>query len=121
MSHRLEQVAGILLMSVLVLSVGLSVSAEEAAVYGGTLRVSLASEPGKLDMQMDTGVAASIPARHILEGLFAFDENYAPRPMLALSWELDETGTVATFYLRRGVLRWWGRSNPRGRWQSFPG
>jgi peptide/nickel transport system substrate-binding protein len=72
--------------------------------YGGTLRVALASEPGTLDMVLDSGVAASIPARHLLEGLFAFDENYAPQPMLALSWELDAAGTVATFYLRRGVL-----------------
>jgi peptide/nickel transport system substrate-binding protein len=72
--------------------------------YGSTLRVALASEPGKLDMVLDSGVAASIPARHLLEGLFAFDEDYAPQPMLALSWELDATGTVATFYLRRGVL-----------------
>jgi len=78
--------------------------AADGPMYGGTLRVALASEPGKLDMVLDSGVAASIPARHILEGLFAFDENYAPQPMLALSWELDETGTVATFYLRRGVL-----------------
>ena len=86
------------------LGVSLVVLGEGAPRYGGTLRGALASEPGKLDMQMDTGVAASIPARHILEGLFAFDENYTPQPMLALNWELNETGTVATFYLRRGVL-----------------
>lgn len=78
--------------------------AEEDPQYGGTLRVALASEPGTLDMQMTTGVAASIPARHIFEGLFAYDANYAPRPLLVESWELDESGTVATFYLRRGVL-----------------
>ena len=82
---------------------GLAVAAD-GPKYGGTLRVALASEPGKLDMVLDSGVAASIPARHILEGLFAFDANYAPQPMLALNWELDETGTVATFYLRRGVV-----------------
>ena len=83
---------------------GSLVIAADGPTYGDTLRVALASEPGKLDMVLDSGVAASIPARHILEGLFAFDENYAPQPMLALSWDLDETGTVATFYLRRGVL-----------------
>jgi len=90
-----------LLMSVVLGSLTL---AADAPAYGNTLRVALASEPGKLDMVLDSGVAASIPARHILEGLFAFDENYAPQPMLALSWNLDETGTVATFNLRRGVL-----------------
>jgi peptide/nickel transport system substrate-binding protein len=89
---------------VLLIGASLSVTGEDGPRYGGTLRTALASEPGKLDMQMDTGVAASIPARHILEGLFAFDKDYTPQPMLALSWDLDETGTVATFYLRRGVL-----------------
>ncbi|HCP32284.1 TPA: hypothetical protein DIT45_03455 [Candidatus Acetothermia bacterium] len=89
---------------VLLIGAGLSVSGKDGPRYGGTFQCALASEPGKLDMQMDTGVAASIPARHILEGLFSFDENYAPQPMLAFNWELDETGTVATFYLRRGVL-----------------
>jgi len=83
---------------------GSLVAYADAPQYGGTLRVALASEPGKLDMVLDSGVAASIPARHLLEGLFAFDKNYAPQPMLALSWELDANGTVATFYLRRGVL-----------------
>ncbi len=71
---------------------------------GGTLRVALASEPGTLDMPMTTGVAASIPGRHIFEGLFAFDEDYAPQPFLAESWSLSDDGTVATFDLRRGVL-----------------
>jgi len=95
------------LLSVAVLGIALLGSLAAVAdqpQYGGTLRVALASEPGKLDMVLDSGVAASIPARHLVEGLFAFDENYAPQPMLALSWELDATGTIATFYLRRGVL-----------------
>jgi len=95
-----QVILAILLIGIL----GSLAMAANGPMYGGTLRVALASEPGKLDMVLDSGVAASIPARHLLEGLFAFDENYAPKPMLALSWELDETGTIATFYLRRGVL-----------------
>ena len=75
----------------------------EEPKYGGTLKVALASEPGTLDMQMSTGVAASIPARHIFETLFAFDEDYAPRPLLLESWELSDDGTVATLHLRQGV------------------
>ncbi|HDL86148.1 MAG TPA: ABC transporter substrate-binding protein [Candidatus Acetothermia bacterium] len=90
---------------VLALVVGTGMMAlGEAGTYGGTLRCALASEPGTLDMQMTTGVAASIPARHILEGLFAFDATYTPQPMLAESWELSKDGTVATFHLRHGVL-----------------
>lgn len=100
--RRYTGILGLVLVGILL--AGFWSLAQETPVYGGTLRVALASEPGTLDMPLDTGVAASIPARHMLEGLFAFDENYAPQPMLALSWELDDTGTVATFYLRRGVL-----------------
>ena len=104
MNRFTTYVAGLLMAAVLLLGMGLVAVSEDAPRYADTLRVALASEPGKLDMQMDTGVAASIPARHILEGLFAFDVDYAPQPMLALSWDLDASGTVATFYLRRGVL-----------------
>ena len=73
-------------------------------VYGGTLRCAIVADPETLDMQMTTSIPASYPARHIVEGLFAFDERYAPQPMLAESWELDASGTVATFHLREGVL-----------------
>lgn len=104
MSHKCTLYSVFVLSLVLLIGASLSVAGGEGPSYGGTLRCALASEPGKLDMQMDTGVAASIPARHILEGLFAFDKDYTPQPMLALSWDLDETGTVAIFYLRRGVL-----------------
>lgn len=70
---------------------------------GGTLKVALASEPGTLDSALTTGVAASIPSRHVFEGLFAFDKDYRPQPLLLDSWELSEDGTVATFHLREGV------------------
>ncbi|MBS3812873.1 ABC transporter substrate-binding protein [Candidatus Bipolaricaulota bacterium] len=69
----------------------------------GTLNVALASEPGTLDMALSTGVAASIPARHVFEGLLAFDKDYKPQPMLLSSWELSEDGKTATFHLREGV------------------
>jgi len=76
----------------LVALLGSLVVAADGPMYGTTLRVALASEPGKLDMPLDSGVDTSIIARHMVEGLFAFDENYAPQPMLALSWDLDEDG-----------------------------
>ncbi len=91
-----------IIAGLLLLVVGLGALADEPK-YGGTLKVALASEPGTLDMQMTTGVAASIPARHIFETLFTFDENYTPQPLLVESWELSEDGTVATLHLRHGV------------------
>jgi len=99
---RMMKRTGIVILLVALL--GSLMVAADGPMYGTTLRVALASEPGKLDMPLDSGVDTSIIARHMVEGLFAFDENYAPQPMLALSWDLDESGTVATFYLRRGVL-----------------
>ncbi len=95
-------IAVLLTISLLLMATA-AVMADEPK-YGGTFRCALASEPGTLDMQMTTGVAASIPARHVLEGLFAFDATYTPQPMLAESWELSADGTVATFHLRHGVL-----------------
>lgn len=86
----------------LVFGFGLVASQHEEKA-GGTLNVALASEPGTLDMALSTGVAASIPARHVFEGLFAFDKDYNPEPMLLESWELSNDGTVATFVLRKGV------------------
>jgi hypothetical protein len=38
---------------------GSLVVAADGPMYGGTLRVALASEPGKLDMPLDTGGAAT--------------------------------------------------------------
>jgi len=68
-----------------------------------TLRVALSAEPDGLDMTMSTSITASIPARHLVEGLFAFDEEYAPQPMLVETWMLSEDELTATFYLRHGV------------------
>jgi len=100
-SHR---IAAACLMVVSLLLGGLIAWAAAEPAYGGTLRCAIVADPETLDMHMTTSVPASYPARHMVEGLFAFDENYTPQPMLAESWELDETGTVATFYLRQDVL-----------------
>ena len=93
----------VLLASLMLLAGGL-VALAEGPNYGGTMNVALASEPGTLDMQMTTGVAASIPARHMFETLFTFDEDYAPQPLLLEGWELSDDGTVATLHLRHGVV-----------------
>jgi peptide/nickel transport system substrate-binding protein len=94
--------SGLIIVSVLLVG-GLTLSATEPT-YGGTLKCAIVADPETIDMHMTTSVPASYPARHIVEGLFAFDENYTPQPMLAESWELNEAGTVATFSLRQGVL-----------------
>lgn len=41
---------------------------------------------------------------NIFEGLFAFNSNFEPVPMLAESYDLSEDGKVYTFHLRQGVL-----------------
>lgn len=96
-------ISAVLLGVVVSLIAGVSVCAGEPS-FGGVLRCAIVADPETLDMQMTTSIPASYPAAHIVECLFAFDENYTPQPMLAESWMLDEAGTTAVFVLRKGVL-----------------
>jgi len=93
----------LLLVATAAVALGIGANAGEP-VFGGVFRCAIVADPETLDMQMTTSIPASYPARHMVECLFAFDENYTPQPMLAESWLLDEAGKIAVFTLRKGVL-----------------
>ncbi len=98
---RLRSIVFLLLGLALVSAIA---TAADTPPYGGTFRCALASEPGTLDMQLSTGVNEGTIACNVFQGLFSFNADFAPQPELAQSLDLDPSGTVATFHLRRGIL-----------------
>ncbi len=97
-------------VQVLVLALVLLVGAGTVAVgesqpkYGGTLRVAIASNPSALDPQVVTADETCMIAQHILEPLYAIDNNMATQPFLVESDEYNADGTVLTLHLRHAVL-----------------
>ncbi|HLR51560.1 MAG TPA: ABC transporter substrate-binding protein [Candidatus Avamphibacillus sp.] len=70
---------------------------------GGTLNVAYGSEPDTIDW-MYTGASATRDVGwHIFESLFALDNDYKIRPMIAESYEISDDRTVYTIKLREGV------------------
>jgi peptide/nickel transport system substrate-binding protein len=71
---------------------------------GGILKIAYASDPGSLDVQKEGNLASFDMASHVLEGLFDYDRNLTPQPMLAKSWQVSPDRLLYTVRLREGVL-----------------
>src|SRR5690625_791129 len=72
-------------------------------VEGGTLKVAYSADPDSIDW-MYTGASATRDIGwHIFESLFALDNDYKIRPMIAESYEVSDDRTVYTIKLREGV------------------
>ncbi len=76
--------------------------AEEPRV-GGVLRAAMQTNPPTLDPHKTTTTATQQIACHVFEPLVAFDENFAPQPVLLESWEVAEDGLSYTLRIRTGV------------------
>ncbi|CAA9539544.1 MAG: ABC transporter, substrate-binding protein (cluster 5, nickel/peptides/opines) [uncultured Thermomicrobiales bacterium] len=74
-------------------------------VAGGTMVVSIASDPGHFNPAITTGFTQHVVADSIFNGLVGLDENLQPVPDLADRWDISEDGTTYTFHLHPGV-RW---------------
>jgi peptide/nickel transport system substrate-binding protein len=70
---------------------------------GGTLVVSIASDPGHFNPAITTGFTQHVVADSIFNGLVGLDENFQPIPDLADSWEISDDGRTYTFHLHPGV------------------
>ncbi len=97
---------------------------------GGTLHYAMIDSPPSLDQQVITSDLATTIAQHMFEGLYTFDANYAPVPLLAKGEEVKNGGKLITIQLREGVLfhngkemtsddvvaslRRWGKNGVRG-------
>lgn len=95
------------------------------------LRYATIGEPPSLDVQVGTATIASTIGQHMFETLYAFDESYAPQPLLAASDRVEDDGKTLIITLREGVpfhngkemtaedvvasLKRWGEFGSRGK------
>ena len=87
-----------------VLAAGLPALAGQAAVpQGGTLKVATVGEPPNLDVMTMPADLVTMIGQHIFEQLFAFDEKYDVKPMLAQSYKASPDSKTYTIQLRQGV------------------
>ncbi|MEJ8307071.1 ABC transporter substrate-binding protein [Saccharibacillus sacchari] len=77
--------------------------AETNAAQGTTIKYPLSQSLPTLDPHLSLGGSNATVVLNIFEGLFAFNENYEPIPMLAESFDVSEDGRTYTFRLRQGV------------------
>ena len=106
---------------------------------GGIFKVAMIGEPPTLDLHTTTAVIVQQITWHIYEGLYTYDKNYNPVPLLVDSHAVSDGGRTHTFTLRRGVkfhngkeltsadvvpsLRRWGRLATPGKqfWRNVEG
>ena len=112
-------------------ALALVAAASPFAYADGTLRYATVGEPPSLDQHVVTSDLATTIAHHVFEGLYTFDANYAPQPLLASGEEVSDDGKTVTIQLREGVtfhdgqsmtsadvvasLRRWGEHGSRGK------
>ena len=69
-----------------------------------TLRYATIGEPPSLDQHVVTSDLATTIAHHMFEGLYTFDGNYEPQPLLASGEEVSDDGKTITIHLREDVV-----------------
>ena len=74
-----------------------------AVPQGGTLKVATIGEPPNLDVMTLPADLVTMIGQHIFEQLFAFDEKYDVKPMLAQAYSVSADGKTYTVQLRQGV------------------
>ncbi|HKX19020.1 MAG TPA: ABC transporter substrate-binding protein [bacterium] len=80
------------------------VPASGQAQSGGVVRVATDAEPNTFDWQSSTATATRLVAWHVFEGLYAIDQNYAVRPLLAAGPPaVSPDGLHYTIKLRSGL------------------
>ena len=78
-------------------------AAAPAIAQGGTLKVATVGEPPNLDVMTLPADLVTMIGQHIFEQMFAFDEKYDVKPMLAESYSVSPDGKTYTIQLRKGV------------------
>ncbi|MHB8730191.1 MAG: ABC transporter substrate-binding protein [bacterium] len=73
------------------------------AQAGGAIRVATNAEPTTFDWMSSTATATRLVAWHVFEGLFAIDQQYEVRPLLAQGYAVSADGLRYTIKLRAGL------------------
>ena len=82
------------------------ISSFEPAIYGiphDRAFTMLLGEPSTMDPALVRETVFHTFVSSVFSGLVRFDSHLRVVPDLAESWEVDETGTIYTFTLRRGI------------------
>src|SRR5690625_3499510 len=72
-------------------------------VEGGTLKVAYSADPDSIDWMYTSATATRDIGWHIFESLFALDNDYKVRPMIAEDYEVSEDRTTYTITIRSDV------------------
>lgn len=70
---------------------------------GGTIRMSVATDTGTLDLHAISATNAQWLGRLIFDNLVYLDEQGNPTPWLATDWTISPDGKTYVFHLRQGV------------------
>lgn len=108
----------------------LALSLAAGASADGTLRYAIPDDPPSLDQQVTTSDIGTTIAQHMFEGLYTFNSQSEPVPLLAESDSVSSDGKRVEITLRRGVkfhdgsemtsedvvasLNRWGKHGSRG-------
>jgi peptide/nickel transport system substrate-binding protein len=68
-----------------------------------SLTWSVSPEPPSLNAAFSTASIVQQVSAKMMDGLLSYDQDLAPQPALATSWELSPSGDAITFKLRQGV------------------
>ncbi len=78
-------------------------AAQDTPRAGGILKAAMIGEPPSLDIHWTTAVITQQITWHIYEGLYTYDTQFDPIPMLAEGHTIADGGRRYTIALRRGV------------------
>src|SRR5574341_2606426 len=103
MLHPAARPVGVLLVLLMALGFFGGPARGAEPVRGGVIRVATNAEPPTLDWQSSTTTATRLVAWHIFESLFALDQDYEVKPLLAQGYTVSPDGLRCTIRLRTGI------------------
>lgn len=89
--------------AVAALPAGLASAQEPAPQQGGSVAINIGTEPPVLTLIAHTAGAANYISGKVNESLLTFDEEFQPKPLLAVEWDVADDGLRYWFKLRDGV------------------